>query len=149
MTPSQQLNRFIAKFTPDVAKTGRAVLLKMRHRMPGAYEMVYDNYNALVVGFSPTVRPSDAIFSVIFFPRWISVCFIFGAYLDDPGKILQGAGKQVRTLRLAAASDLDVPAVRALIDQALEDAGPSILTKGRRRLEVRAVLKKQRPRRPR
>lgn len=148
MTPTQQLNQFIAKYTPEVAATGRAVLKKIRKRIPGAVEMVYDNYNALVVGFSPTERPSDAIFSVIFFPRWISICFIFGAYLDDPTNILQGAGKQVRTLRLAAASDLDGPAVRALVDQALEDAGPSILKKGRRKLEVRAVLKKQRPRRP-
>lgn len=140
MSAATQLNRFITKYSPEVAKTGRAVLAKMRRRMPGAVEMVYDNYNALVVGFSPTERPSDAVLSVIFFPRWISPCFIFGAFLDDPKKILKGSGKQVRTMRLGAASDLDAPGVRALIDQALEEAGPSIAKKGRRRLVVRVSV---------
>jgi hypothetical protein len=32
---------------------------------PERFEMVYDNYNGLVVGFSPTERPSDALFSIV------------------------------------------------------------------------------------
>jgi hypothetical protein len=149
MTPTQQLNSFIAKYTPEVAATGRAVLKRMRQRIPGAVEMVYDNYNGLVVGFSPTERPSDAIFSIILFPRWVTLCFLFGAFLDDPEGLLKGSGVRVRTLRLASAADLDQPAVRALVDQAVAEAEGPMDRKSQHQLTIRAVQKKQRPRRPR
>jgi hypothetical protein len=149
MTPTQQLNGFIAKYSPEVAAIGRAVLKKMRTRIPGAIEMVYDNYNGLVVGFSPTERPSDAIFSIILFPRWVTLCFLFGAFLDDPHHLLKGSGVRVRTLRLASAADLDRPAVRALVDRAVAEAEGPMRRTSQHQLVIRAVQKKQRPRRPR
>ncbi|MBI3403484.1 MAG: DUF1801 domain-containing protein [Acidobacteria bacterium] len=149
MTPAQHLKSAIAKYSPEVAAMGRAVLKKMRARIPGAVEMVYDNYNGLVVGFSPTERPSDAVFSVILFPRWVTLCFLYGAFLDDPEKILKGSGSRVRNVRLASADDLDQPALRALVDQAVADAEGPMNLKSQRRLVIRAVQKKQRPRRPR
>ena len=149
MTPTQQLNAFIAKYSPEVAATGRAVLKKLRARIPGAVEMVYDNYDGLVVGYSPTDRPSDAIFSIILFPRWVTMCFLFGAFLDDPQKILKGSGSRVRNVRLASADDLDSPAIRALVDQAIADAEGPMDRTSQRQLVIRAVQKKQRPRRPR
>jgi hypothetical protein len=39
-------------------------LAKMRARLPGAVELVYDNYNALAIGFGPTERTSEAVFSI-------------------------------------------------------------------------------------
>src|SRR3954451_23441382 len=98
-TPKQQLAGFIAKYTPEIAAQARRVLAKMRSVMPGAIEMVYDNYNWLVIGFGPTERPSEAIFSIILAPRWVTVCFLHGAKLKDPRKRLQGKGNQVRTIR--------------------------------------------------
>src|SRR5262245_57037570 len=46
-TPETQLEGFLDKFTPDVARLARACLTKMRARLPGAIQLVYDNYNAL------------------------------------------------------------------------------------------------------
>src|SRR6202035_3069602 len=53
-----QLDSFLAKYDPEVATFARRALAKMRELVPGAVEMVYDNYNWLVIGFSPTERPS-------------------------------------------------------------------------------------------
>jgi len=52
----QQLDSFLAKYDPEVAAFARRALAKMRKLVPGAVEMVYDNYDWLVVGFSPTER---------------------------------------------------------------------------------------------
>jgi len=38
--------------------------------------MVYDNYNALVIAFSPNERPSDAIFSIALYPHWVNLFFL-------------------------------------------------------------------------
>ena len=60
-----QLDSFLAKYDPEVSAFALRALTKMRKLVPGAIEMVYDNYNWLVIGFSPTERPSDAIFSLV------------------------------------------------------------------------------------
>jgi hypothetical protein len=37
--------------------------------MLGAIELVYDNYNALVIGYGPTERASDALIFLAVYPR--------------------------------------------------------------------------------
>lgn len=127
----------------------KAVLKKMRARMPGAVELVYDNYNALVVGFGPNERASDAVFSIALYPRWINLFFVYGATLPDPKKILRGSGRQVRSILIKDAAELDTPDVRELMDAALDDADPPIDPKAKRRMTIRAIAPKQRPRQPR
>ena len=99
-SPERQLAGFLAKFSPEVRSVAKAALATMRKRLPGAIELVYDNYYALVIGFGPNERPSEAIFSIVLYPRHVSLCFLFGAELDDPHKVLQGNGNQVRHIRL-------------------------------------------------
>src|ERR1051326_7989255 len=105
MTAEQQLDKFLAKFTPEVAATARRALIKMRKRLPGAVEIVYDNYNALAIGFGPSERASEAIFSIALCPRYVSLFFLQGAKLSDPHRRLQGSGNVVRYIKL---NDLDV-----------------------------------------
>ena len=71
----QQLESFIAKFTPEVAALTRSILAAMRARYPTAIKLVYDNYNALAIGFGPSEKTSQAIFSIAVFPRWVSLFF--------------------------------------------------------------------------
>lgn len=56
----------------------------MRARLPGALELVYDNYNALAIGYGPTERQADIIFFIAADPRRISPFFLGGPRLDDP-----------------------------------------------------------------
>jgi hypothetical protein len=147
-SPQIQLNAFIDKYTPEMAATARQCLKKMRARLPGAIQLVYDNYNALAIGFSPSERSSEAIFSIVLFPRYVTLFFLQGKKVPDPNKLLQGSGKVVRTIRLEKAADLDKPAVEELISSALKSAKVPIDHNARGKLIIRAVLAKQRPRRP-
>lgn len=145
-SPAKQLVSFLARFSPDVAKLARAARSKIRRRLPRAIEMVYDNYNALVIGYSPTERPSDAILSIAVYPRWVNVFFLQGAQLADPDRVLQGSGSQVRFVRLdAGAARLDEAPVRALLDAAVAAADAPFA--GRHRLVIRAVSPNRRRRR--
>ena len=143
-----RLKAFIAKFEPRHQTLIRAVRKAMRARLPGAYELVYDNYNALVVGFGPSERASEAVLSVALYPRWVTLFFLQGAVLDDPAGLLRGSGTRVRHIVLRDAAVLDEPPVRALIRQALARAHPPIDATARRRMAIRSVSAKQRPRRP-
>ena len=149
MTPESQLAKFMARFTPEVAALGEAALAKMRARFPNAIQMVYDNYNFLVIGFGPTERASEAIFSLALFARGVSLCFLqAAAKLPDPKKLLIGSGKQARHIRLETATVLDRPAVKALMSQALKRAVVPFDSTAPGRLIIKSVSAKQRPRRP-
>lgn len=144
-----QLAGFIAKYSPALARDGRKALTTLRRLVPGAVELVYDNYNWLVVGFGPSERASDAVLSLVFAPRWLTLCFLQDASsLPDPDRLLRGSGRVVRNVRLESAADLDKPAVRALIGLSLARADVPIDGARRRRLVIRSVSKRQRPRRP-
>lgn len=149
LSPKKQLEGFIAKFDPAIARETRAILAAMRKRLPGALELVYDNYNALAIGFAPTERASDVIFSIAVFPKWVSLFLFGGPKLKDPKKLLKGSGNTVRHIVLkGGAAMLDDRDVKALMDQCLKIADPPLDPKQKYRLIIKSISAKQRPRRP-
>jgi hypothetical protein len=142
-----QLKGFVAKFAPEHQRVIRAVRKALRQRFKGAYEIVYDNYNFFVIGYSPTERPSDAIVSLAASSNGVGLCFIHGARLSDPEKLLSGSGKQTRSIHLDSADVLARPGVEALIAAAIARAGKPLPVGGKGTLVIRSVSAKQRPRR--
>jgi uncharacterized protein DUF1801 len=145
-TPESQLRSFVAKFDRDNQSLIRAVRRALKKRLPTATEMVYDNYNFFVIGYSPTERPSDAVLSIAAGANGVGLCFMHGARLPDPKKVLLGSGNQTRFVRLESAAVLEQPEVKALISAALSQAKP-MPRSGKGKLVIRSVSAKQRPRR--
>ena len=135
--PATQLGGIIAKYPPDMAKLTRAVLKTMRARLPGAVEMVYDKRNSLVIGFCPNERATDVVNSIAVYREWINLYFFESDTLPDPERQLQGSGSLVRFIRITSASDLDKPAVKALMAEALRRAEPPLNPKSKRRIVIR------------
>jgi hypothetical protein len=144
----QQLDQFLAKYLPEIGVQTRSARAKLAALLPGAVQMVYDNYNFLVIGFGPTERPSEAIASIAVAPKHISLCFMRGVDLPDPKKLLRGSGNQVRNLRIEDDTTLDQPDVRKLIKEAVRRAAAPFATDSPGKLVIRSVSAKQRPRRP-
>ena len=146
--PEKQLAGFIAKFTPEIATLIRGARKKMRERLPHAVELAYDNYNFFVIGYGPSEKASEAIFSLAAYAKGVGLCFLQGAGLPDPHGLLRGSGKVVRNLRLDSAATLDRAEVRALMKSALERAKAPLDPRGVHQLIIKSVSAKQRPRRP-
>ena len=145
---SAELAEFIAPYTPEIASRARAVLAKMRKRLPGAFELVYDQYNGLVIGFGPSERASEAVFSIVLYPRWVTLFFLKGAKLSDPERLLRGSGTTVRHIVLDGPEVLDQPSIKALMAEALQGTHASLLLHQPRHIVVKGRAPKRRPRRP-
>src|ERR1017187_4819753 len=143
-TAATQLKTFLAKYTRAMHVEMKAAQAKMRKLVPGAVEMVYDNWNGLVVGFGPSERASEAVLSLIALPDHVTLCFLKGKKLPDPAKLLKGGGTTVRHCRLAGLADLDKRPIRTLITLAIRQAEPPFDTKARNRLVIKSVSAKQR-----
>ena len=143
----KQLKGFIDKFEPRHQTLIRAVRKALRQRFPTAHELVYDNYNFFVIGYGPTERPSDAIVSIAAAANGVGLCFLHGAKLKDPKRILTGSGNQTRFLRLESAAVLAEPDVEALLAAAMLQPKTPFRDTGRGKLIIRSISKKQRPRR--
>ena len=141
------LGQFVGKFELALQRLIKSARNKLRRRFPSAHEIVYDNYNFFVIGYSPTERPSDSIVSIAAAANGVGLCFIRGASLPDPKKVLLGSGKQTRFIRLESAGVLDRPEVEALLAAAASKADVPLDAKGRGKLIIRSVSAKQRPRR--
>lgn len=143
-----QLDGFIARYDPVIARQTKAVLAMMRKLCPGAHELVYDNYNALAVGFATGTRVRDVWFSIAVYPRWVSLFFFGTLPLKDPTKRLKGAGKTTKHIVLTdGAATLAAPDVKGLIALALKKAGHPF-PGGRGTILIKSVSARQRPRRP-
>lgn len=147
-SPHSQLDEFLDKYTPEVANAARDCLKTMRARLPGATELVYDTYNALAIGFGPSEKASDAIFSIVLYPRYVTLFFLQGVHVPDPKQLLQGSGNVVRRIKLELASDLDKPAIRELMAAALTSVKRAIDRTAPGGLVIKSISAKQRPRRP-
>ena len=146
ISAEEQIDSFIARFDAGVQALIRALRRQMRAHLPHANELVYDNYNFLVFGYSASERPSDAFISLAAAANGVSLMFLNGAALPDPHRLLRGSGKRNRSLKIESAADLDRAKVKALISEAAAMAGSPTLSAEAPKLIVRSIAKKQRPR---
>lgn len=147
-SPEAQRDLFISRYTPEIEARAHDILARMRALLPGALELVYDNYNAVAIGFGPTEKAGDAIFSIALFPRWVSLFFLRGVGLPDPHGLLCGNGGQVRHIVLKRSEMLDDPRIRALMEEALLRAPTSLDPDEPHRVVIKSISPKQRARRP-
>jgi hypothetical protein len=143
-----QLDVFVAKYSPDVASDARRAMAILGERLPTASRLIYDNYNALVIGYGAGAKAGDIILSLALYPRYVTLFLARGVELPDPHGLLEGGGKGVRHVKLRPISRLEAPEVGALIDSALAIATPPLPPTGNGPLIIKSISAKQRPRRP-
>jgi hypothetical protein len=141
------LDTFIRRFDPAIRKLVREARAKLRRRLPTAIELVYDNYNALAIGFASSERMSDTIVSLAVYARGVNLYFIYGAALADPHHLLLGSGNQGRFVRLESASTLDRREIVELLAAAIAEGETPLPRRGRGRIVIKSVSPKKRPRR--
>lgn len=126
----EQTGDLLKFFKPFSANTQK-IVLQLREFVwdlyPKANELIYDNYNALAFGWSPTDRVGH-IFANIAVGRTnsnIHFGFYWGAQIADPKKILLGNGNQYRYILV---SDIET-FPKTYIKKLLKDAFANSLAK--------------------
>ena len=84
MDAATQLRSFLDKYSQEVAADARHALAFLEGRLPTAARLVYDNYNALVVGFASGEKASDAFMSIALYPQYVRLFFLHALRPIEP-----------------------------------------------------------------
>jgi hypothetical protein len=139
----------LGRFEPAIQTLVRDARARLRRRLPTAIELVYDNYNALAIGFGSSERPSDVIVSLAVYARGVNLYFMYGVALADPHHLLLGSGNQGRFIRLESADMLDRRDIDDLLAAAIAEGDTPLPRTGRGRLVIKSISPRRRPRRSR
>jgi len=124
---TEDLLQFLAPFGEEI--TDRVLWLRefVWDMYPTANELIYDNYNALAFGWSPTEKVGHTFCSVAIGRTSKNVHFGFyrGSEISDPEKKLIGQGQQYRYILVKNKSDFP----KTYIKNLLEDAYANSLAK--------------------
>jgi hypothetical protein len=92
------LKKFLEPFPPDAREMALWLRDWVWSLYPQTNELIYDNYNALAFGWSPTDRVGHTFCSIAIGRSSFNIHFGFywGSKLKDPEKKLLGGGNQYR-----------------------------------------------------
>jgi hypothetical protein len=121
---TKDLLKFLKPFDKDIQD--RALWLRefIWDLYPTANELIYDNYNALAFGWSPTDRVGHVFCSIAVGRSSNNVHFGFywGSELDDPKKLLIGGGNQYRYILVKSISEFPKAYIKKLVKQAYSNS---------------------------
>ncbi|MBI1768926.1 MAG: hypothetical protein HYR67_11185 [Bacteroidetes bacterium] len=116
---TKDLLKFLKPF-PDQAE----IVLWLREFVwdlyPKANELIYDNYNALAFGWSPTDKVGHTFCSIAIgrTSKNIHFGFYWGSELSDPEKLLIGEGNQYRYTLVISKKDFPQAYIKKLVKEA-------------------------------
>ncbi|MGN6639238.1 MAG: hypothetical protein ACTHJ8_10040 [Mucilaginibacter sp.] len=116
------LMHFLLPF-PDRVKTAALWLRDFVWDLyPETNELIYDNYNAVAVGWSPTDKAGDVFCSIAVYSNHVNFGFNKGSDLEDPGKMLVGDGSQYRYITIKDRHDFPEWYVKELLTEAYQNS---------------------------
>jgi hypothetical protein len=101
----------LKKFLSVFPKEKQEIALWLREfvwdQYPNSNELIYDNYNALAFGWSPTDKVGHTFCSIAVGRTSYNIHFGFywGSEISDPNKILLGEGNQYRYILVENKAD--------------------------------------------
>jgi len=85
---------------------------------PESNELIYDNYNAVAVGFAPSDRAGDVFCSFAVYSKHVNFGFNRGSEINDPDKILNGDGSLYRHITVYNINDFPEDYIKMLLADA-------------------------------
>ena len=120
--PPPALIKFLKPYDREIQDLALKLRALVLAEMAPCYENIYDAYSAVAIGYGTSDRLRDGIFHIAVYSQHVNLGFNDGATLDDPKRILQGSGNQIRHIKIKTPEDIKRPEVRVYIRRARKKA---------------------------
>lgn len=140
----EQLSGLIKKFSPNDAQLVAAVRRSLKKRLPTAHEVGYEYRDCFVISVSPSVHGYEGVLAIRGSAEGVRLYFQRGKDLPDPEKLLQGKS-MTRFVDVESVSTLTLPAVAALISEAISRTPIPFAADGKGSLAIRLTTASKKP----
>ena len=89
---------------------------------PDCNELIYDNYNAVALGWSPTEKAGDVFCSIAVYSNHINFGLNRGSEIPNSEKILNGTGSLYRKISIKDKSDFPKIKIKKLLKEAYNNS---------------------------
>jgi hypothetical protein len=121
MSKSQKkdLIKFLQPFDKKIIDTTLWLRNFVWDLYPDSNELLYDNYNAVAFGWSPTEKAGDTFCSIaVGSNKYVHFGFYWGAKIADPEKMLLGKGNQYRYITVKDKKEFPAAYIKKLMKEA-------------------------------
>jgi hypothetical protein len=121
---TKDLLKFLKPFSNDIKETVLWLRDFVWDLYPQTNELIYDNYNALAFGWSPTDKVGHTFCSIAVgrTSKNIHFGFYWGSQISDPKKILLGEGNQYRYILVKKIDEFPKAYIKKLVKDAYENS---------------------------
>jgi hypothetical protein len=132
---NKDLLKFLKPFSGEINETVLWLRGFVWDQYPQANELIYDNYNALAFGWSPTDKVGHTFCSIAVgrTSKNIHFGFYWGSKIKDPEKKLLGEGNQYRYILVNQVNEFPANYIKKLIAEAYAYSLSLVKDKGQRR----------------
>jgi hypothetical protein len=132
------LKKFLKPFPGNVRENALWLREFVWDLYPDSNELIYDNYNALAVGFGLSDKQGDIFCSIPVYANYVHFGFYRGSEITDPKKMLNGKGSLYRYIVINNKADFPQAYIKKLLKEAYANAMARMKLKN-----VKQVLKGQ------
>ncbi len=117
---TKDLLKFLKPFGDEITELVLGLREFVWDLYPNANELIYDNYNALAFGWSPTDRVGHTFCSIAVgrTSKNVHFGFYWGSELSDPEKRLLGEGNQYRYILVKSKTEFPKTYIKKLVKEA-------------------------------
>src|SRR5215471_8216798 len=139
---TKDLLKFLKPFGAEITERVMSLREFVWDLYPNANELIYDNYNALAFGWSPTDRQGHTFCSIAVgrTSKNVHFGFYWGNEVADPQKMLLGQGNQYRYILVKNKSDFPQKYIKQLVADAYVNSLKKIKDP-RQLMEGRTIVK--------
>lgn len=137
---TKDLEKFVQPFPPAVQEITWWLRNFVWTACPDSNELIYDNYNALAIGFGLSDKASDVFCSIAVYSNYANFGFLRGHEISDPEKLLTGAGKMYRYITVKQQKDLPKIYIKKLLLESVINAQARLNT-GKQTLKQATIVK--------
>jgi hypothetical protein len=147
---TKELLKFLKPFGQDVIDKVMWLRDFAWELCPQANELIYDNYNAVAFGWSPTDKVSHTICSIAVgrSNKNIHFGFYWGNEITDPDRLLLGEGNQYRYILVPDIKSFPKTYIKKLINEAYANSLSKVKDKSQiiqGQTIVKSISEKKRP----
>ncbi|MFD2565415.1 hypothetical protein [Aquimarina rubra] len=120
MKANPQLKKFIEPYDQGIQKLTLELRNFITELVPQANELIWDNYNAVAIGYSKSEKLKDAFCHIALYSQHVNFGFNRGAELTNTSVKLNGKGKLIRHIKVKDFESFPKEDIKKMIWEAVQ-----------------------------